>query len=201
MPSHDNWAGWFSGALLAALPLLYFWAHGRLMAVSGRYTLFVNHLRYGNVDEADSEASEQELIEAMQAASLEVFGEEAVVSELPEPRPPSVAPPPRRKYAISAAGHALFLLGLVLGGLITGGGVLPEWSLGDGVWGARLSEGQLPWVLGLGGVLVGFGTRMCGGCTVGHGLCGLPRLERGSLLSTLAFFGGGVVTTFLIAAL
>lgn len=54
-------------------------------------------------------------------------------------------------------------------------------------------------VVGLGGVLVGFGTRMARGCTSGHGLCGVARLERGSLLATAAFFGTGVVTSVVIA--
>lgn len=50
-------------------------------------------------------------------------------------------------------------------------------------------------VLGLGGVLVGAGTRMAKGCTSGHGLCGVARLEKGSLLATAAFFGTGVVVS------
>jgi uncharacterized protein len=53
-------------------------------------------------------------------------------------------------------------------------------------------------VLLLGGVLVGYGTRMARGCTSGHGLCGVARLERGSLLATVAFFGTGVVVSALL---
>jgi uncharacterized membrane protein YedE/YeeE len=56
-------------------------------------------------------------------------------------------------------------------------------------------------VLVLGGVLVGFGTRMAGGCTSGHGLCGVSRGQRGSLLATCAFFGGGVVASFALGSL
>jgi uncharacterized membrane protein YedE/YeeE len=51
-------------------------------------------------------------------------------------------------------------------------------------------------LLVLGGALVGFGTRMAGGCTSGHGMCGVSRLQKGSLLATVAFFGTGVVTAF-----
>jgi uncharacterized membrane protein YedE/YeeE len=75
---------------------------------------------------------------------------------------------------------------------------------GDGVESADFGAifGHSPWVayavlLGA-GVLVGFGTRMAGGCTSGHGLCGVSRLQKGSLLSTVAFFGAGVVTSFLL---
>lgn len=37
------------------------------------------------------------------------------------------------------------------------------------------------------GFLVGLGTRLGSGCTSGHGLCGLPRLSRRSLVATLTF--------------
>ena len=55
--------------------------------------------------------------------------------------------------------------------------------------------------LALGGLLVGFGTRMSGGCTSGHGLCGTSRLQPGSLLATVAFFGAGIGVTLLLGAL
>ncbi|CAN0193969.1 unnamed protein product, partial [Hapterophycus canaliculatus] len=37
------------------------------------------------------------------------------------------------------------------------------------------------------GFLVGLGTRLGNGCTSGHGLCGLPRLSRRSIVATLTF--------------
>jgi uncharacterized membrane protein YedE/YeeE len=37
------------------------------------------------------------------------------------------------------------------------------------------------------GVLVGFGTRLGGGCTSGHGVCGLARRSKRSFVSTLIF--------------
>jgi hypothetical protein len=45
------------------------------------------------------------------------------------------------------------------------------------------------------GLLVGFGTRMGSGCTSGHGIFGLSNLELPSLVSTLSFMAGGIVTT------
>ncbi len=46
-----------------------------------------------------------------------------------------------------------------------------------------------------GGLLVGFGTRMGGGCTSGHGVCGLARLSIRSLTAVLVFMGTGVAVT------
>jgi len=51
------------------------------------------------------------------------------------------------------------------------------------------------WLLLAGGLLVGFGTRVCGGCTSGHGVCGLSRLSPRSLVATGTFMAvaGAVV--------
>jgi len=47
------------------------------------------------------------------------------------------------------------------------------------------------------GLLVGFGTRLGGGCTSGHGVCGLARLSRRSIVATGVFMACAVVTVFL----
>lgn len=49
----------------------------------------------------------------------------------------------------------------------------------------------------IGGLLVGFGTRMGSGCTSGHGLCGIARFSRRSIVATAIFFGVAMVTVFL----
>ena len=47
-----------------------------------------------------------------------------------------------------------------------------------------------------GGLLVGFGTWLGGGCTSGHGVCGLARGSRRSLAATLVFMATGFATVF-----
>lgn len=47
------------------------------------------------------------------------------------------------------------------------------------------------------GLLVGFGTRLGGGCTSGHGVCGLARLSRRSVAATALFMTTAVVVVFL----
>lgn len=49
-------------------------------------------------------------------------------------------------------------------------------------------------VLLAGGLLVGFGTRLGGGCTSGHGVCGLSRLSFRSVVATAGFMAAGLVT-------
>lgn len=51
-------------------------------------------------------------------------------------------------------------------------------------------------VLIIGGFLVGFGTRLGGGCTSGHGVCGLSRRSPRSIAATLIFTGAGVAVVF-----
>jgi uncharacterized membrane protein YedE/YeeE len=112
------------------------------------------------------------------------------------------APYFRRREIVGSNGWRLpFLAGLVLGGVVsaaTSGGWSPFWDLGmfDRVFGWG-PAGKLAWMFG-GGLLIGFGTRMAGGCTSGHGIFGISNLERASVESTLAFMGAGIVTTNLI---
>lgn len=79
-----------------------------------------------------------------------------------------------------------FLLGLLLAptvyALFT---ALPARSI-------EASDGALV----LAGLLVGVGTRYGGGCTSGHGVCGLSRFSPRSLVATLAFMGAGFATVF-----
>jgi uncharacterized protein len=47
------------------------------------------------------------------------------------------------------------------------------------------------------GLLVGFGARLGGGCTSGHGVCGIARLSKRSIAATLVFMGTAVTTVAL----
>ena len=81
----------------------------------------------------------------------------------------------------------LFLVGLLLGGLLTHtviGQPLPD-------------ESTAPtWLIAISGLLVGIGTRMGGGCTSGHGVCGMGRRSPRSVTATLTFMTLGIVTVF-----
>jgi uncharacterized protein len=91
-----------------------------------------------------------------------------------------------------------FIGGLAVGGFLSavlGGGWAPIWSLGifDQVIGFG-HAGKLAWMF-VGGLFIGFGTRLADGCTSGHGIFGLSNFELPSLLSTLSFMAAGIVTT------
>ncbi len=48
------------------------------------------------------------------------------------------------------------------------------------------------------GLVVGVGVRIGNGCTSGHGVCGLSRFSRRSLVATMTFMGTGIATATLI---
>lgn len=48
------------------------------------------------------------------------------------------------------------------------------------------------------GLMVGVGTRYAGGCTSGHGVCGLSRLSPRAVVATVAFIAAGVATVFVV---
>ena len=54
------------------------------------------------------------------------------------------------------------------------------------------------WPLIIGGLLVGFGTRLGSGCTSGHGVCGMSRLSPRSLVATALFMASGFITVALL---
>ena len=56
-------------------------------------------------------------------------------------------------------------------------------------------------MLAVAGLLVGLGTRVGGGCTSGHGVCGLSRFSRRSLAATLTFIATGALAVLVVARL
>ena len=82
----------------------------------------------------------------------------------------------------------MFVAGLLLGAfvyMLATGGAIP----------VRI-EASLP-IMVVAGLLVGFGTRLGSGCTSGHGVSGLARFSKRSIVATSVFMGAGIVTVFL----
>lgn len=80
------------------------------------------------------------------------------------------------------AWRAAFLVGLLIAGVVAAG-LVPE-RLGSSPRGSLL--------LVLAGLLVGMGTRLSGGCTSGHGVCGISRLSIRSVVATALFVTTGI---------
>lgn len=89
--------------------------------------------------------------------------------------------------SMSASSAWMFLIGLPLGAAL----VATTVSI------ATPTYGSLPKVI-MAGLLVGFGTRMGSGCTSGHGVCGVSRLSKRSLVATATFMAAGMTTVWLL---
>jgi uncharacterized protein len=85
--------------------------------------------------------------------------------------------------------RAAFLAGLMIGFLLVQA-VHPEL--------ARIELQTGPWAMIVAGLLVGYGTRMSSGCTSGHGVCGIARISRRSLLATACFMLAAMLTVALV---
>ncbi|WP_295821843.1 YeeE/YedE thiosulfate transporter family protein [uncultured Deinococcus sp.] len=114
--------------------------------------------------------------------------------------------------------NLMFAGGLILGGIVAGvllgnpeptrlstAGVQSIQDLGvqvrPGLMPAELTDLSNPGVwllLAVSGLLVGFGTRYGGGCTSGHAITGLSTLQGPSLIATVSFFAGGILSANLL---
>jgi uncharacterized membrane protein YedE/YeeE len=79
-------------------------------------------------------------------------------------------------------------------GLVIGAAIWWAWLGPSG----RLQTGIPVWQLGVGGVLVGFGSRLSNGCTSGHGICGLSSLQWPSLAAVLTFMATGALSANMV---
>ena len=90
--------------------------------------------------------------------------------------------------------NALFLIGLIIGPLLIYYLILPNNPIDFEITNSYL-------LIILGGFLVGFGTRLGGGCTSGHGICGIGRLLVNSMIATAIFVATGMATVFILQQL
>jgi len=78
-----------------------------------------------------------------------------------------------------------FLAGLILAPVLAG-------LIGYGMAQPALPSSWI--VIAVAGLLVGFGTRLGGGCTSGHGICGIARLSPRSVAATVVFIATAIAT-------
>ena len=152
--------------------------------------------------------------DAMLAAAIEQFGEDYVrkmsadsadsIDLDSDSLGASARAKTTRQEGTPWQAHLAFLTMLAVGGLLSTlltGNFQWHMSLGD----AHEQLFGFGWhtslLLIIGGIMIGFGTRMGGGCSSGHGLSGCSRLQPGSLVGTAAFFGTAIVVSILLEVL
>ena len=192
------WPFWLGAPVLATLVLAFARLVGRPFGVSGSWTRLTGFFEQRAAARHDAAFSDDAALEAaLLAATREEFGSDAISTTA---HACETALPPLIALGPSAARNVFFLVSIVAGALLasltTGGprllpiGASFERFAGHGL-GAKL-------ILIAGGVLVGFGARMAGGCTTGHGLSGCARLLPGSVLAMCSFFATAVLISFFV---
>ncbi len=94
-----------------------------------------------------------------------------------------------RRVSGDTAWRVAFVVGLVVGGAASFVLYPPSASFERAA--------SLP-VMAVAGLLVGLGARVGGGCTSGHGVCGISRGSTPGILGTVTFMGVAFLTVFVI---
>ena len=199
------WAWWAGAVGLAAVTIFYTVTTGRSFGISAAWDRVLHWREERALEKLDEAFADDELAEALALATAEEFGAPhprsataIPAAALPEAPPPADAP---RKPAPLVT-HAALLASVFVGGLIAAiasGRFELRLDMGD-AFRSIVTDNPITMIVTLfvGGVLVGFGTRLAGGCSSGHGLSGCGRLRPVSLVATAVFFGTAVVVSFLL---
>ncbi|MEV0690894.1 YeeE/YedE thiosulfate transporter family protein [Streptomyces sp. NPDC050388] len=214
---------WWAGAVgLALVTITYTLLTDRSLGVSSAWDRVLHWRSERRIERMDEEfADDQALADALAAATAEHFGTRpgpgpgsGVTTSPPvaygKPQPfesdneptPSESPSAASLRPVPLVTQAALLVSIFLGGLIaavTSGRFQLRFDMGPGFKDlVTANSAAMIGLLFLGGVLVGFGTRLAGGCSSGHGLSGCGRLRPVSIVATAVFFGTAVAVSFLL---
>ncbi|MGW1788013.1 YeeE/YedE family protein [Streptomyces tubercidicus] len=210
---------WWAGAIgLALVTINHTLITDRSLGVSAAWDRVLHWRRERELERMDEEfADDQALAEALAVATAEHFGTGTGTGASTVPQEPYEKSQPLEANAESAASErpaatslrpaplvtqAALLMSIFLGGFIAAvasGRFHLRYDMGPGFRDLVTADSTtMVAMLFVGGVLVGFGTRLAGGCSSGHGLSGCGRLRPVSLVATAVFFGTAVAVSFLL---
>lgn len=196
----EYWPFWLGALGLTAVSIAYYAVTKRQLGVSRSYDQVLRDPR----SDSDSERllSDQAAMEAaLLLATQEEFGLEIPKEQPPDDESSLTLPRRPKRPPMYFSHHLSLLLGLLLGGAVSAsitGELGLRWAA-DAQYVRHLGGSGAAWVvLFLGGLLLGFGARLGGGCTSGHALTGTSRLSRTSWVASFVLFAAGVITSHLV---
>jgi len=203
MSNPNYWPWWIGGVGLALVAVGFPVLNRAPLGVSGAMGRLVAFLAPGRAQGSDDEGSAPETAQGGATDCAAADGPPLGCDPIPRSGTgtDTVGNPASAGVRTPAWTGPVFLLSMLLGGS------LAAWIGKTGFGGSGLSAGFRSLfgdgagavaALFLGGLLVGFGTRWSGGCTSGHGLSGVGRLQPASLAATGVFFGTAIAVSFLI---
>lgn len=199
---------WWAGAIgLALVTVNYTLTTDKSFGVSSAWDRVLHWRAERRIEQMEAEfTDERALVDALSAATAEHFG---TLPEAPAHDPAHDVAPPAAESApianrrsVPVAAQAALLISVFVGGwvaAVTSGRFKLRGDMGEGF--RQIVTADRPTmfaVLFVGGILVGFGTRLAGGCSSGHGLSGCGRLQPVSIVATAVFFGTAVLVSFLL---
>ena len=194
---------WWGGALaFGIITIGYYLTVSRPMGVSSAMDRVLHWGSERETERINAAASDTAAFDAaLAAATAEAFGDTLVDTAMDAGEPPAPAPAAAPATPTPLASQAAFLAAVFVGALVAAmvnGRFELRMDMGE-AFADIVVDGWLMWpTVFLGGILVGIGTRMAGGCSSGHGLSGLGRLQPKSMLAVPVFFGTGVVMSLLL---
>jgi uncharacterized protein len=195
---------WWAGAIgLAAVTVGYYRATGRFLGISGAWDKVLHWREERELEVLDAEfADDRELEAALAAATAEEFGTVSASPALSERPDEGLQATAAVRGPVPLVMQTTLLISVFVGGLvaaIVSGRFQLRADMGE-AFSRLVTDNPISMVVVLfvGGVMVGFGTRLAGGCSSGHGLSGCGTLRPVSLLATAVFFGTAVLVSFLL---
>ncbi|MFE7393469.1 YeeE/YedE family protein [Streptomyces sp. NPDC057582] len=209
------WPWWAGASGLALTTVAYALATDRSFGVSSAWDRVLHWRSERHLERLEEEfTDDQALVDALAAATAEHFGTgpgaptpQQVSCGETQPRPDVEATGGKSPSVTSlrpapVVTQAALLVSIFLGGWIaavTSGRFQLRFDMGPGFRNlVTANPTAMIALLFVGGVLVGFGTRLAGGCSSGHGLNGCGRLRPVSIVATAVFFGTAVGVSFLL---
>lgn len=206
----EYWSWWEGALALGFFAIFFSLLTGKSLGVSGSW-LSIARRKDDAILKASAkvlEGDQDQVKDDLMAMTMAEFGDDAL-SGAPQRRegeadaePKSVAGPKSKQDFTPWTVHAIFLASMFLGSYIAVMTTTGEFTVSVELSAlhAKIFENQgEAWLaLLIGGMMVGFGTQMAGGCTSGHGISGCSQLVPASLLSTVVFFGSATALTFLM---
>jgi hypothetical protein len=198
----EYWPWWVGGLALAGLTIFFRLATSKPLGVSGSWYQVTSWRQQR--EKARSEAvltqNKSATSDAMMAAALAEFGEDAMDEAITGSAEQATDQNTPRTTAtpIPWTAHLLFLVCMFCGGLLWAfytGNFHVQMQLSDLHTQLSGTGWKMFFVLFVGGLFVGIGTQMAGGCSSGHGLSGCSNLSRASIIATVFFFGTAVLVS------
>ena len=207
----EYWEWWIGALALGFFAVFFSLFTGKPLGVSGSW-LSIARRKDDAILKASSKALEadpEQVKSDLMAMTMAEFGED-VLTDTPQRREGEanavVTDTAKLKQDYTPwTVHVIFLVTMFFGSYLA-----TLYTTGDFSLSIELSSlhskifentGEAWLALLFGGMMVGFGTQMAGGCTSGHGLSGCAQLVPASLLSTVVFMGSASALTILMNSL